>query len=132
MPWFVRPCHGCCARAVDHYYLPLDRQPKYQARQDRGDVDYDSIESMDVKLVQVGTTRPDRARLGPTRTDAGGTGLARSSDRLGPTRTDSDRLGPSGLTRTDSDRADRLGPTRTAADRPGGVGGDAGGGRASR
>lgn len=37
---------------VDHYYLPLDRQPKYQARQNRGDVDYDSIESMDVELVQ--------------------------------------------------------------------------------
>ncbi len=40
--------------AVDHYYLPLDRQPRYQARKERGDVDYDSIESMDVKLVQVG------------------------------------------------------------------------------
>lgn len=37
---------------VDHYYLPLDRQPKYQARQERADVDYDSIESMDVELVQ--------------------------------------------------------------------------------
>jgi len=36
---------------VDHYYLPLDRQPKYQARQQRSDVDYDSIESMDVDLV---------------------------------------------------------------------------------
>jgi uridine kinase len=36
---------------VDHYYLPLDRQPKYQARQLRSDVDYDSIESMDVDLV---------------------------------------------------------------------------------
>lgn len=36
---------------VDHYYLPLDRQPKYQARNQRSDVDYDSIESMDVDLV---------------------------------------------------------------------------------
>lgn len=37
--------------SVDHYYLPLDRQPKYQARKMREDVDYDSIESMDVELV---------------------------------------------------------------------------------
>eukprot|EP00933_Yihiella_yeosuensis_P080228 TRINITY_DN93632_c0_g1_i1.p1 TRINITY_DN93632_c0_g1~~TRINITY_DN93632_c0_g1_i1.p1 ORF type:complete len:545 (+),score=98.51 TRINITY_DN93632_c0_g1_i1:122-1636(+) len=36
---------------VDHYYLPLDRQPKYQARKNRADVDYDHIESMDVELV---------------------------------------------------------------------------------
>jgi uridine kinase len=36
---------------VDHYYLPLDRQPKYQARNQRSDVDYDHIESMDVELV---------------------------------------------------------------------------------
>jgi uridine kinase len=36
---------------VDHYYLPLDRQPKYQARKQRSDVDYDHIESMDVELV---------------------------------------------------------------------------------
>jgi len=36
---------------VDHYYLPLDRQPKYQSRQQRSDVDYDHIESMDVELV---------------------------------------------------------------------------------
>ena len=36
---------------VDHYYLPLDRQPKYQARQQRSDVDYDAIESMDAALV---------------------------------------------------------------------------------
>jgi uridine kinase len=36
---------------VDHYYLPLDRQPKYQARKMRIDVDYDHIESMDVELV---------------------------------------------------------------------------------
>eukprot|EP00927_Polykrikos_kofoidii_P018877 TRINITY_DN1878_c0_g1_i1.p1 TRINITY_DN1878_c0_g1~~TRINITY_DN1878_c0_g1_i1.p1 ORF type:complete len:525 (+),score=91.32 TRINITY_DN1878_c0_g1_i1:70-1575(+) len=36
---------------VDHYYLPLDRQPKYQARNVRADVDYDHIESMDVELV---------------------------------------------------------------------------------
>jgi uridine kinase len=36
---------------VDHYYLPLDQQPKYQLRQQRSDVDYDHIESMDVKLV---------------------------------------------------------------------------------
>ena len=38
---------------VDHYYLPLDRQPKFQLRKSRADVDYDSIESMDVELVQV-------------------------------------------------------------------------------
>jgi uridine kinase len=36
---------------VDHYYLPLDRQPRYQARKQRIDVDYDHIESMDVELV---------------------------------------------------------------------------------
>merc|ERR1712151_150232 len=36
---------------VDHYYLPLDRQPKYQARKQRSDVDYDHIEAMDVELV---------------------------------------------------------------------------------
>jgi len=36
---------------VDHYYLPLDRQPKYQARKLRSDVDYDHVESMDVELV---------------------------------------------------------------------------------
>lgn len=36
---------------VDHYYLPLDQQPKYQARKQRIDVDYDHIESMDVELV---------------------------------------------------------------------------------
>eukprot|EP00913_Durusdinium_trenchii_P009210 g8658.t1 len=59
---------------VDHYYLPLDRQPKYQdpramshrkrrksspfrvcrfgpARKQRSDVDYDHIESMDVQLI---------------------------------------------------------------------------------
>lgn len=36
---------------VDHYYLPLDRQPKYQIKQQRSDVDYDHIESMDVELV---------------------------------------------------------------------------------
>jgi len=36
---------------VDHYYLPLDRQPKYQANNQRSDVDYDHIESMDVQLV---------------------------------------------------------------------------------
>jgi len=36
---------------VDHYYLPLDLQPKYQARKQRIDVDYDHIESMDVELV---------------------------------------------------------------------------------
>lgn len=39
------------ALTVDHYYLPLDRQPKYQARQQRSDVDYDAIESMDAALV---------------------------------------------------------------------------------
>mmetsp|Transcript_23000 Transcript_23000/g.62441 ORF Transcript_23000/g.62441 Transcript_23000/m.62441 type:complete len:453 (-) Transcript_23000:293-1651(-) len=37
--------------SVDHYYLPLDRQPRYQIRGDRGDVDYDAIESMDIPLV---------------------------------------------------------------------------------
>ena len=36
---------------VDHYYLPLDQQPRYQARKLRSDVDYDAIESMDAKLV---------------------------------------------------------------------------------
>ncbi len=36
---------------VDHYYLPLDRQPKYQPRKLRSDVDYDAIESMDSTLV---------------------------------------------------------------------------------
>ena len=39
------------ALTVDHYYLPLDRQPKYQARKLRSDVDYDAIESMDAELV---------------------------------------------------------------------------------
>eukprot|EP00811_Abedinium_folium_P027337 NODE_4132_length_1932_cov_4.144044.p1 GENE.NODE_4132_length_1932_cov_4.144044~~NODE_4132_length_1932_cov_4.144044.p1 ORF type:complete len:485 (+),score=140.70 NODE_4132_length_1932_cov_4.144044:117-1571(+) len=37
--------------SVDHYYLPLDRQPQYQVRKMRSDVNYDSIESMDVPLV---------------------------------------------------------------------------------
>mmetsp|Transcript_52786 Transcript_52786/g.125653 ORF Transcript_52786/g.125653 Transcript_52786/m.125653 type:complete len:514 (-) Transcript_52786:1-1542(-) len=37
---------------VDHYYLPLDEQPKFKVRGERGDVDYDSIESMDLVLVQ--------------------------------------------------------------------------------
>lgn len=36
---------------VDHYYLPLDRQPRYQPRKQRSDVDYDHIESMDIDLV---------------------------------------------------------------------------------
>ena len=36
---------------LDHYYLPLDRQPKYQPRKLRSDVDYDAIESMDAQLV---------------------------------------------------------------------------------
>jgi uridine kinase len=36
---------------VDHYYLPLDRQPRYLPRKERGDVDYDHIESMDISLV---------------------------------------------------------------------------------
>lgn len=36
---------------VDHYYLPLDHQPKYKAKRQRIDVDYDHIESMDVGLV---------------------------------------------------------------------------------
>ena len=36
---------------VDHYYRPLNEQPRYQARQIRADVDYDHIESMDVELV---------------------------------------------------------------------------------
>lgn len=36
---------------VDHYYLPLDQQPRYATRQLRSDVDYDHIESMDVALV---------------------------------------------------------------------------------
>lgn len=37
--------------SVDHYYLPLDQQPKYKVRSQRSDVDYDSIEAMDVPLV---------------------------------------------------------------------------------
>ena len=36
---------------VDHYYRPLNEQPRYQARKQRSDVDYDHIESMDVELV---------------------------------------------------------------------------------
>ncbi|KAH8062075.1 calcium dependent phosphoinositide phospholipase C [Aureococcus anophagefferens] len=36
---------------VDHYYLPLDRQPKYQKRKQRSDVDYDAVESMGGPLV---------------------------------------------------------------------------------
>jgi uridine kinase len=39
------------ALSVDHYYLPLDRQPKYALRHDRADVDYDHIEAMDLPLV---------------------------------------------------------------------------------
>ena len=39
------------ALTVDHYYLPLDRQPRYQKRKQRSDVDYDAIESMDSELV---------------------------------------------------------------------------------
>lgn len=37
--------------SVDHYYLPLDRQPRYLKRKNRTDVDFDHIESMDVDLV---------------------------------------------------------------------------------
>jgi len=40
-----------CPLTVDHYYLPLNRQPKYQERKMRSDVDYDHIESMDIELV---------------------------------------------------------------------------------
>lgn len=49
---YLRNC-GFVARplTVDHYYLPLDKQPKYQARQLMSDVDFDHIESMDVELV---------------------------------------------------------------------------------
>eukprot|EP00933_Yihiella_yeosuensis_P037765 TRINITY_DN31760_c0_g1_i1.p1 TRINITY_DN31760_c0_g1~~TRINITY_DN31760_c0_g1_i1.p1 ORF type:complete len:528 (-),score=104.72 TRINITY_DN31760_c0_g1_i1:127-1710(-) len=36
---------------VDHYYLPLARQPKYQLRQQVSDVDWDHVESMDLELV---------------------------------------------------------------------------------
>ncbi|KAJ1630071.1 hypothetical protein T492DRAFT_872357 [Pavlovales sp. CCMP2436] len=36
------------ALSVDHYYLPLDEQPLYKLRQERADVDYDSIDAMDV------------------------------------------------------------------------------------
>ena len=36
---------------VDHYYLPLDRQPRYKKRKLRSDVDYDAVESMDSALV---------------------------------------------------------------------------------
>lgn len=39
------------ALSVDHYYLPLDEQPDYQARKERADVDYDSLAAMDVPLV---------------------------------------------------------------------------------
>jgi len=39
------------ALSVDHYYLNLEDQPKYKIRQNRDDVDYDSLESMDITLV---------------------------------------------------------------------------------
>jgi uridine kinase len=39
------------ALSVDHYYLPLDRQPQFLVRNERHDVDYDAIEAMDVALV---------------------------------------------------------------------------------
>jgi uridine kinase len=39
------------ALTADHYYLPLDRQPKYQPRKNRADVDYDALESMDADLL---------------------------------------------------------------------------------
>eukprot|EP00466_Bigelowiella_natans_P007127 jgi/Bigna1/146375/aug1.113_g21083 len=42
---------GMLPSNVDHYYLPLNRQPKYQERKMRSDVDYDHIESMDIELV---------------------------------------------------------------------------------
>jgi len=39
------------ALSVDHYYLDLEDQPRYKIRKDVTDVDFDSIESMDISLV---------------------------------------------------------------------------------
>lgn len=39
------------ALSVDHYYLNLEDQPKFKVRKERNDVDYDSLESMDIELV---------------------------------------------------------------------------------
>jgi uridine kinase len=39
------------ALSVDHYYLSLPDQPKFKVRGERKDVDYDSIEAMDIDLV---------------------------------------------------------------------------------
>eukprot|EP00002_Diphylleia_rotans_P018106 TRINITY_DN350_c0_g1_i1.p2 TRINITY_DN350_c0_g1~~TRINITY_DN350_c0_g1_i1.p2 ORF type:complete len:516 (+),score=81.55 TRINITY_DN350_c0_g1_i1:75-1622(+) len=45
--------HGVesCVLSVDHYYLNLADQPRYKVRQCKEDVNYDSIEAMDVPLV---------------------------------------------------------------------------------
>lgn len=43
--------HVAVGLTVDHYYLPLDRQPKFLVRGERTDVDYDAVESMDAVLV---------------------------------------------------------------------------------
>lgn len=37
--------------SVDHYYLPLPDQPKFIETGDRDAVDYDSVEAMDIELV---------------------------------------------------------------------------------
>lgn len=39
------------ALSVDHYYLNVEDQPRYKIRNNRNDVDYDSLESMDIALV---------------------------------------------------------------------------------
>jgi uridine kinase len=39
------------ALSVDHYYFSLADQPRFKVRGERTDVDYDSLESMDVDLV---------------------------------------------------------------------------------
>lgn len=37
--------------SIDDYYLPLDEQPKYKARREITDIDFDAPESLDWKLV---------------------------------------------------------------------------------
>jgi len=37
--------------SIDDYYLPLEEQPKYQARREITDIDFDAPESLDWKLV---------------------------------------------------------------------------------
>jgi len=43
--------YSSLALSVDSYYLNLEDQPKYKLRREVADVDFDSIESMDVTLV---------------------------------------------------------------------------------